>query len=309
MNKNPLSQLTIFELSCLADLPRFTSLRSWAAHHRLTAMAASRLIRTAEARLGHQLVHRSNRGISMTTEGESLARTAERLVQVIQQTQVVMEGATLKPYESYLTFGSRGFLNAALGGHIARIVEQSNGHLGARILDLSPEESADAAKAGCLDLCLSPEPLSLGRNWRCFSAGALVWKLYARRDHPLSRGTDVKGLRRFRVGQHSYWNGRQLINESGLIHEGLTGMVLGHGTQSAATALAVAAETDLVVCVPDHVAFAALREGRVAEIVVQGLSPVSVPLLLYVEQNRVKDKLVKALRAAIIGFSAQTQRR
>jgi hypothetical protein len=71
----------------------------------------------------------------------------------------------------------------------------------------------------------------------------------------------------------------------------------------------VAAETDLVVCVPDHVAFAALREGRVAEIVVQGLAPVSVPLLLYVEQNRVKDKLVKALRAAIIGFSAQTQRR
>ena len=309
MKNNPLNQLTIFEISCLAYLPRFSSLRTWAVHHCLTPMAASRLIRNAEVRLGQQLVRRSNRGISMTSEGEALARLAERLQQAIQWTQVVVEGVNLKPYERYITFGSRGFLNAALGGRVAQIVERSEAGLGARIVDLSPEETVDAARAGCLDLCLSPAPLSLGRNWQSYPSGDLVWKLYGRAEHPLARGTDIKGLKRFRIGLHSYWNGRQLIDDSSLMHQQLRGMVAGHGTQSAASALAVAAETDLIACVPDYVAMGMLRDGRIQEIAVEGLAPVSVPLLLYVEQDRVKDKLVRALHAAIVGFSGQPMRR
>ncbi len=290
-----LSSLTIGELGYLADLPRYTSLRAWASHHRLGVMAASRLIKDLEDQLGVPLVHRSNRGISMTTEGDALAALADKLVQFLAQTDLSLGKSSVRPYDRFLTFGARGFLNAALGGVVAKAFEERAAGSGVRFIDLSPEDTVDAAKAGTLDLCLTPDDVDLGRNWQRSLAGEICWKLYARIDHPASRGTDLEGLRRFRHGHQAYWNGRQLVSGPGLLHDGSGSFHIGHGTQTAATALAVASGTDLIVCVPDLVAAPSVRAGQVGEVLVADWEPIIVPLYLYAEQHRVSAPLLRAL--------------
>jgi DNA-binding transcriptional LysR family regulator len=76
-----LHKISLGDLQLLADLPRFHSLRSWAAKNKMTPIAATRVIKRIEDALDTVIIHRSALGFTMTSAGDALIKKSLELLQ------------------------------------------------------------------------------------------------------------------------------------------------------------------------------------------------------------------------------------
>jgi DNA-binding transcriptional LysR family regulator len=295
MKRDPLRALTIEELALLAELPRYSSLRLWAAKHGITPIAASRVLKKIERGLGLEIVTRSNLGVSMTAEGEKAAKKAASVVHAANELRDVSQADELANFERTFVFGSRGFLNTAVAGEVSRALSLLDESYGIRFVDLSPEETMDAARAGVLDFSLSLEDVALGKAWEAKNVGAISWGLYARRAHPLLTSTKASDFLRWRLGHHAYWNGKRIVSNDGEVNS-LTGSpCTGFGAQTASTALSLCAATDQLAHVPRIAALPWVNAGVIEEIHVPRSKPMWIDVMLSTETSRVPQNVNRAI--------------
>ena len=76
-----LCRISLGDLQLIADLPRFQSLRSWASRNRISAIAASRIIKRVEQAVGAKLINRSAVGFTMTAAGDAFVKKCIDLLQ------------------------------------------------------------------------------------------------------------------------------------------------------------------------------------------------------------------------------------
>lgn len=167
--------VTVGEISLLAELPQHSSLRALARARGLDPVKVTRVIQGLEGKLGVKLVQRSNLGIQLTQEGEQLASRAGGLLPNLRDFEKARSGGPLQSYRQTLTVGSRGFLNVFLAGAVLQAINGRGAQeRGLTFVDLSPDDAAEAARKGFLDICIGFEASPLGATWEFASAGHLV---------------------------------------------------------------------------------------------------------------------------------------
>ena len=295
-----LNDISLGDLTLLSELPRYDSMRAWASKNRLTPISASRLIKRVETALGVSIVKRSNVGITITPEGQQIAKKAAQLVALAMDLNDVSAASSVAPFARTFVFASRGFLNAELAGVVADAFQAADNNYGVRFVDLSPEETIDAMKASFVDFSLNLEELTLGKTWQTKPIGQISWALYGRKQHPLSYGGSVADLAKYRLGHHAYWNGQSIVSNEGEMNKPLGVTHRGFGAQTAFSALSICSRTDQVVFVPRVAAKLWVDLGVVEELKISGVKPLSLPVRLSVESTKVPAPLFKNVTARLV---------
>jgi DNA-binding transcriptional LysR family regulator len=292
-----LHKISLGDLQLLVDLPRFQSLRSWAAKNRMTPIAASRVIKRIEDALDTVIIHRSALGFTMTSAGDALIKKSLELLQAASSLSSL---ASLDPsagFKRTLTFGSRGFLNVALGGVIAETMRSLSGNEGVRFVDLYPDETLDAMRAGMIDIVLSIGELSVTKDWLSYPVGKVGWSVYGRKNHPLVFSANVsRDMVKYRITHHAYWNGRRIINNEGMAHAVTGAAQNGYGAETAFTALSICQATDQIVYAPRIAAKFWLDLNLIQEIPLKIGDDAELPAVLYVASSRVSKPMLSAMQ-------------
>lgn len=296
----PFDDVTIGEISLLSELPQHHSLRALARSRNLDPVKLTRLVQGLETKLGAKILQRSNLGVRLTQEGVSLAQRALRLLADLRDFENARTTGPVQDYDSRLTVGSRGFLNVYLAACVLQALNR-DGHIerGLTFVDLSPGESAEAARQGFLDITIGFETFELGTNWEFTKLGQLTWSIFGRLRHPLATGAKAADLVHYRIANHCFWNGSHVVISDGLLKDRYGVRQLGHGTQTAQAALEIAASTDQLACVPRIVARDLLAAGRIVEISISGTEPIATEVYLGVRTDRVTIMDRKALLSTI----------
>jgi DNA-binding transcriptional LysR family regulator len=294
-----LNDLTFGSLVLLARLPSTTSIRVLAQLLKTEPSSVSRNIRLLEETLGVVLVHRSSKGVTPTTEGKILAQKAAAICEAVRDLKN-QPNAALRPYKSFFNIGSRGFVNTFIAPIICKGFSSNPAgeELGFRFFDLSPQESIQAAKSGVVEALVVFEKLSFGNAWEISEIGRLDWGLYARSDHPIFISGIKVDLSSLRVGHHCVFDGSAMVLNDGLLYDTKGVRQYGYGAQSANTALAIAAASDQLACVPKIVAVSAAAHSPVTEVPVDDLS-ISTPVYLYVNKERVNQLVFRRIKQSL----------
>lgn len=258
-------QFSVYELSLLAELPRYDSLRHLARAKGLSVTKLSRLVKVFEERLGFSVIHRSAMGISLTPEGQKVFKQVQNAVASIDSIELARASPHPERIEKYFSFGGRGFLNVALASVIHDAVHGVDPSIGLRFIDLSPEETVECAMSSSLDFALSLEPIDLGKNWFAIPVGSLVWRVYAGQNHPLFQRSSSQDLKSYRVIHQSYWNGEMIVTGPPVI-KNRDLLKVGHGAQTALTALALVLESGELAALPSVIADPYLKRHELVEI-------------------------------------------
>ena len=292
-----LHKISLGDLQLLVDLPRFHSLRSWAAKNKMTPIAATRVIKRIEDALDTVIIHRSALGFTMTSAGDALIKKSLELLQAASGLSAVAGQDPSAGFKRTMTFGSRGFLNVALAGSIGDTVRSVSNSEGIRFVDLSPDETIDAMRAGMLDIVLSIGELSVTKDWLSYPVGKIGWSVYGRKHHPLVFSSNLKqDISQYRIIHHAYWNGKRMINNEGMAHA-VTGRAQnGYGAETAFTALSICCSTDQVVYAPKIAAKFWVEMNLVQEIPIKMGDDAELPAVLYVASSRVSKAMFSAIQ-------------
>jgi DNA-binding transcriptional LysR family regulator len=292
-----LSSISLGDLQLIADLPRFQSLRSWASRNRISAIAASRIIKRVEQAVGAKLINRSAVGFTMTAAGDAFVKKCIDLLQTASSLSHISDQDPAAEFKRTLTFATRGFLNVAIAGQLSQVAIAASRTEGIRFVDLSPDETTDAMRVGALDMVLSLGELSVTKEWTSSKIGTVEWALFARKNHPLILSKNPSlDIPSYRIGHHAYWNGKRVINNQGVTHSSTGQTHNGFGAETAFTALSVCAETDQLAFSPKIAAKQWVEMDLVQEVPMQFSSAIHLQAVLYVAVARVKKPLYLAIQ-------------
>jgi len=288
--------VTIGDLRMIEELLAHSSLRSWAKLHGSSVVKAARRLNQIEARLQQKLTGRTNQGFVLTREGERLARSANELHQTIAKLDAAITSNNPKVFATKLTVGARGFMTTFFAGCLADIMQSH--HTCLQLVELSPPESLEAANRSAIDMAITLEPMNLGRDWIRKSIGKIRWRVYCRSNHPIRAELKLANLRKYRLAHQCYWNGTTIVGNHGDEHAMLGLNHLGFGSQSAFTAIEIAAHTDQIICIPEVVAMRAVNSGRIAAVELANLRLPEDEVFVYIN-GKVSRRLATAMMSAL----------
>lgn len=294
-----LDDLTIRDIALITKLPATTSLRVLASTLGVEPSNLSRAVKTLEDRLGVRLLSRSSLGVTATAEARILAKKAAVIYEAVRDLPI--KGSTAKrPFERFINIGSRGFVNTYAAPKLVQGFSEAGeqDELGLRFFDLSPDEAQAAARLAVIDALICFEDAPLGRSWQQYTVGKLAWRLYARPRNPIVTAGPKVDLASLRVGHHCAFDGKAQVLSDGLLFSSLGIRQVGHGAQSAYTALAIAAASDHLACVPEVVAESLVADRKIVEIPLPDVA-ISTPVYLFIHSERVQQKELKTMKKAV----------
>jgi DNA-binding transcriptional LysR family regulator len=290
--------LTIGDLRMIEELAAHSSLRSWGKLHGSNAVYAARRLNQIEDRLQQKLTIRTNQGIALTREGERLARSVSELHQTIAKLDAAIMANNPEVYAKRLTIGARGFITTFFAGCLVQALDGRDTCL--QLVEQSPSESLEAASRSAIDIAISLEPLALGKDWIRKSLGKFFWKIYSSPSHPLRAQANKNSLRKYRLAHQCYWNGKSIVSNHGDEHTVLGLSQLGFGSQSAFTAIEIAAHSDQIICIPEVVGNRAVKAGRIVAIETGGINLPETEVYAYIN-----GKISRRLAAELIEVMTQ----
>jgi DNA-binding transcriptional LysR family regulator len=284
-------EFTIGEIALLADLPHFNSLRTFARSRNSQLSQFSRLMKKLERAFAAPLIERSPSGIRLTQFGKVVCARATDVMAEFQSLAEAGKNRPNRKKEKILTLGSQGFLNLAFAPAFVRAAEAQNSSFGVRFLDLSHDETLVAASAGSLDIILNIEEMALGKAWSSTQVGELDWRLYCRSNHPLltQKSLAQRDLDNYAIITESYWDGTKVNTNESVFPRSMPLKVGAYESETAATALGIAASSDYLAYVPDIVALA-LRPNQVSALVISDVQPTRYPLHISFAIDRVSKR-------------------
>ncbi len=296
-----ISDFSVSELSLLAELPRYESLRQLARTKKVSVAKLSRLVSDFEARLGCEVLTRNNLGIALTAAGKEVFRRVQDAVTLIDGIEAIRVSENVAHFQNFLNLAGRGFLNITLAGTLAKAVGEWNPHYGIRFIDTSTEETVACALANNLDLSLSLGELDLGKQWTGEAVGELSWCVYARAGHPVFSATETPEqiLTRYQFVHQAYWSGQMVVTGRPQTVLSDVKPSVGHAAQTAMTAISLLLHTDMIASLPNVLAHEYTLRGELRP--VESLSsPVASPVFLQTHEkisSLLQKKLVADLRS------------
>ena len=288
--KDLVGKLSVAELKVLVDLPRFSSLRALARNQGLTVTQVSKTIRSLEELAEREIVTRSPRGVALTEDGKWMSEVAAELVERISLL-FDPRGAPRFGHERRLVVGSRGFLNIALAGPMVAYAESKRPETGWKFVDLSPNETTEAARISAIDLAILIDDLDLGPSWSIREAGMLSYGLFVRREHPIVRSPTQEELAKYRLFRGAYWDRSTVLDGVDLVPIPDELKTFGHQGQNAITAIAILLASDQIAFLPRLVVRSEVAKGTLRELDVEGTAEQSRPVKVAAQIDQVEQSL------------------
>jgi hypothetical protein len=179
----PFKNTTLGELEVLADLGRFSSLRSFARWRKQGVAVLSRTIVRLEKRLKTQIVERSPSGVCLTGEGKKLAHQATRILEIASRLEE--DSLVPKPHKSVFRIGLPDFLSPLLAPALGQHCAQKHGELEFEFQSIDADfpgkragAERDESTQWDFHLLVHCEELSWGKSWQSYKLGPLEWGFY-----------------------------------------------------------------------------------------------------------------------------------
>ena len=300
---NNFNNLSVGDLEILAQLPKMTSIRSFAQNLDMTPSFLSKKIRKLEEILKIKLINRSAKGITTTKDSMHVILLAREVLEKIEQMRNTKSSKQEETENiQTLTIGTRGFLNA---GFIPNIIEQFN-HSSQKIkfqfIDMSPDDQLNSSKSNEIDIFISLKNINFGEAWITEKVGSINWGIYAGKGHPLTKAQnlDIEKILIYPFTRPTYWDGSSLMTISDSIPLKQSHKIkYGHGIQNTQAAIAIVTNTQHLTYIPTVAAKRSTELGEIMEINLEDLEKKEDQLFISVHSDRVSNLVYNDLKNAI----------
>lgn len=294
---NNFRKLSVHDLEILSELPKMTSIRSFAQNLDMTPSFLSKKIQKLESVLGMKLIHRTSRGVNVTKDAEDAILIAREIIEKVHEIRSP-EGQSKQSKIPNLTIGTRGFLNTALAPSILSHFQKINIPIHFRFIDMSPTDQMNSALNDSVDVLIGLRKVNFGENWQTRSIGDLTWSVFAKRGHPLTASStvNIEQALIYPFTRPIYWDGTSVLTIPDSIP--IPGKIFkyGHGVQNTETAISVIAETNHLTYLPKLAARKSIERMEVSEIYIKDFPPKNDPVYLSIHTGRVMKSVYQELK-------------
>lgn len=296
-------RLSIHDLEILSELPKMTSIRSFAQTLDITPSFLSKKIQKIESALEMKLIHRTTRGVNVTKDAENSILVAREILEKISEIKTPTD-KNIHRSIPILTIGTRGFLNTALSGSLIEHFIKIDFKYNFRFVDMSPTDQMDSALNDSVDIILGLKKINFGENWYSEKIGDLTWSIFAKKGHPLtmSSAVDIEQALVYPFTKPTYWDGTSIITINDSIPLSGQKIIYGHGVQNTETAISVVTSSKHLTYLPKVSARKALERGDVSEVIIKSIPPKKDALYLSVHSDRVTATFLRELKQVLKEF-------
>lgn len=293
----PLSEDIRFrEVQVLIELLKTKSVRELARKLGVSPGQISKQVKVLELKLGIQLLDRSTYGVEATPEAVEILPYLED----IHALHLKMVGE-LKPEkrENFLCFASSSFLSTHLLPKVLSDYVQKSPQTRFRMIDLPPSQFVPVALRGGFQLCVHVGDLEWPKTWTSIEVGSVIWGLYCRKDHPLSKRPGLNQILQYPFVYPVYWSSEGMRNGEDNCPVPIRKRKLGHETATAASAVEIVRFTDQLGFFPSLVCRPLVERSEIRNIKVKGWKEVSQKLFLTVKNDFIKQSTFLSLKDLI----------
>ncbi len=296
---NDIRDLSISDLSLVAELRNHTSLRSLGRSQHIEAPHLSKILSRIERKAATAIIRRSPQGYILTPEGLRLVNAAQ---QVVDASAGLMEQATASDGpQGVISIGAARFMSAFLIGPALDSLRSGHRHTRFRILDMTPDEVQVSGISTCEVIVSVGEP-KLTSSWSISSLGDVSWGLFAATWHPLKARAEATEVRKFPFIVPTYFRGDRFEVGDDFCPIPLSQRIKGDETSSVVTAVEILKRsTNQLVFGPRMAMQSLVDRGELREIRVSGWKQVTRQAFLAVRSDalskRLEQELLKALKA------------
>lgn len=298
--KGALKLLSFEDLALFESLARHESLAAAARELQLRAPFVTKALHRMERQLGHKLLNRSTRGVSLTSEGGHFLKLCQSISETIDQAEWLDPQPLGSPSRSLTVFGAPFLLTHLVAPYAYKIMKNEN--MGLRLIDLGMEEIQSGSYRDLFEAVVhheKSEKLSLGQDWLSYPLGNASWILCARKGHPLGARATAKEVQQFpfvlpviasRQGFRNVDDGCPLPVKKRLRYSEV---------RSGEVGLQIVESTDQLIFIPEIQARSRLRAERLQIVRVTDWAPVRKTVYLTVHQDQIKQRMLQGLVSAL----------
>lgn len=294
-----LKNISLFDLSILAELSNHSSLRSLGRALDIAPPKLTKTLSQVRREIQIEIIKTSPHGYFLTGEGAYVSQQAREILQ--KADNLFPRRATYAPPRQIYTVGSRGFLNIFCTSCLLDGLSETDNSSTLRIIDLSPEEMRLIASEGGLDVSIHLEEIQWPHTWSTVEIGKMKWGVYVRSGHPLKSPTTKEQLLKYSFTRSAYWTGRAIANAADSFPVPRNERQFGHEMQTALTAIEIIKKTDNIALIPNLTASAAVQAGHIRVLQIEDLPETANKIYLSVHSEKIPQKLfrswIKALKA------------
>ncbi|MFN8944643.1 MAG: LysR substrate-binding domain-containing protein [Pseudobdellovibrionaceae bacterium] len=282
--------LTFLQVHLISQLLYTRGIRDLARKNSLDPSAVSRLLKELEDQLGFEIAIRSKQGLTLTQEGEKVARVAAEIVESLHKfEEVKITGKNKKEYPSFVC-GSRGFLSAVVAGIVsATPIDKLKMRI--KFVDSSPQDLLKFALAGIVDVAIHFEEWKWGSQWISEDVGNLTWALIARNGHPIGKKTTLLDVQKYPFVAASYIGSDRIERSADIFPLKWSQRTVGHESQTAFTTREILMTSDHIGFLPLVTVEREIQEKKLHIVQVAEMASVKMKLFLSVNQDKVPQQL------------------
>ena len=283
--------LSIKDIRILAELPKISSIRSYATSKGVSAASISKRLKSIESKLDLEILDRSSVGVSITERGQNVTNWARNLLK-----NSIEDSNLFNPHhmhkQSELTIGTRGFLNISTSSAFLNALSYKHT---LKFIDLSPDETFQLIRKQKLDISISFQSHKFGEDWQSEYAGKMQWVLL--RNHKLKTPKNIKleDLKNYPIVQATYWDGTSVISGEDFLNVPKIYKSFGHGVQTAQTAISVALNSEHLIYVPKICAQKEIDNKQLEIVSVKGHQDFYNDIYLHYNIDKLKNTEVNLL--------------
>lgn len=290
--------LSIKDIRILADLPKISSIRSYARSKDVSAASISKRLKVIEAKLNLEILDRSTVGVSITSKGKTVTNWARSLLKnSIENSELF--NAPRENLKMELTIGTRGFLNISVSS--AFIYALGETHT-LKFIDLSPDDTFQLVRNKKLDITISFQSHKYGEDWQSTYVGKMEWVILKNHQYKTPHIIKLEDLKNYPLVQATYWDGTSVISGEDFLDVPKLYKSFGHGVQTAQTAISVALNSNQLIYVPKICAQKEIESGDLDIVKIQGHQDFFNDIYLHYNIDKLKNNEVKRVQEEISKF-------
>lgn len=283
--------LSIKDIKMLADLPKISSIRSYAKSKDVSAASISKRLKSIEEKLSIEILDRSALGVSITSQGFKVTNWARELLKTSIDNSDLFN-SQLSRGLSEIIIGTRGFLNISTApAFIKTIGAQYN----LKFIDLSPNDTLQLIRNKKLDITISFQPHKYGEDWNANYIGKMEWAILKNKNFKTPKQIKLEDLKKYSIVQATYYDGTTIITGEDFLDVPKIYKRFGYGVQTAQTAISVALCSEQLIYVPKICASNEIEKGNLEIIKIRDHQDFSNEVYLHYNIDKFRTKEIKSI--------------
>lgn len=280
-----IEDIRLREIQMFLELVKIKSVREFARQRNMPPGQVSKWIQSLERKIGFPLIERSAYGVQPTSQALEYLPYFEKVQGLHEKLQgQIPQNENIK----HFSFASSSFFSTHLIPYIMEDLVKSK-DIQMKIIDLAPTQFIPVALRGAFDFCVHSQPLDWPRTWTTHEVGNITWHIYARKNHPTHKNSQLKEVLKHPFVMPVYWTPEGARNGDDQCPIPAAKRKRGHETATAASALEIIKVTNQIAFLPEIIARHSVDQGTVAPLKIPSWKPIHKPVFLSVKNTVVKQ--------------------